>query len=67
MRTRMEIKKEILETPIGDIMANFKDALMIADSQNHILAQVHFANMFNALENIVDSMVNDEIEAGEVE
>lgn len=66
-RTRKEIKKEVLETPIGDIMMNFKDALMIADSQNHILAKVHFANMVNVLEGIVDSIVNDEIEAGEEE
>lgn len=65
MRTRKEIEKEILETPIGDIMMNFKDALTLADANNHILAVVHFANLIDTIENIVDLMVIAEIEAGE--
>jgi hypothetical protein len=67
MRTRKEIKKEVLETPIGEIMMNFKDALTLAEANNHILATVYFANLVNTIENIVDLMVNDEIEASEEE
>ena len=58
MKDREQIRKEILEIPIGDIISSFRDSLMLADKCGDICATIRFANQINTLEDIVDLFVS---------
>ena len=61
MKSRAQIRKDILVKPIGDIIDKFKDSMDLANRSGDICATVSFANQINALNEVVDLlMVVDE-------
>lgn len=58
MKTREQIKKDVLAMPIGDILDHLKEGMETANKHGDICATVLFATQINFLETLVGTFVD---------
>lgn len=62
MRTKKQIREDVLKEPIGDIIAYLHEDLALADSMRDSLKMFEFANYINTINQVIDLLVAVDIE-----
>lgn len=62
MRTKKQIREDVLKEPIGDIIAYLHEDLALADSMRDSLKMFEFANYINTINQVIDLFVAVDIE-----
>ena len=52
-----DIRKRVLDMPIGDIVNDLKSGMNLANRCGDICATVYYANRVNALEDVIDFII----------
>ena len=62
MKSRAQIRADVLEMSIKDVLDTLKDGLDLANRSGDICATVSYANKINTLEEVVDGLVTVDAE-----
>ena len=62
MKTKKQIREDVLKEPIGDIIAYLHEDLALADSTRDSLKMFEFANYINTINQVINLFVAVDME-----